>query len=78
MEKQEIKTFILGKIAGLNEARTFVWGIGFDNDKTADYIKSCVWKSIKQLQEIIDIDDVAKEIENLFISLKPSPTKGKE
>ena len=58
-----LKAFILGKIAGLNEARIFVWGIGFDNDNTASYIKKCTWERISELQKMIDIENFANELE---------------
>lgn len=57
------KAFMLGKIAGLNEARISVWGIGFDNDETASYIKKYVWERMEQLQNIIDIENSANELE---------------
>lgn len=62
-DKELTKAFILGKIAGLNEARISVWGIGFDNDKTASYVKKYVWERMSQLQNIIDIENSANELE---------------
>jgi len=66
MEKEITKAFILGKIAGLNEARISVWGIGFDNDETAKYVKKYVWERMESLQKMIDIDNASDEIEKLL------------
>jgi len=49
------EAIILGKIEGLNEARTFVWGIGFDNDKTASYIKKQIFTRMSYLSEPYDL-----------------------
>lgn len=45
------EAIVVGKIEGLNEARTMVWGFGFDNDKTAMYIKKNVYERMKYLSE---------------------------
>lgn len=75
MDKELTKAFILGKIAGLNEARISVWGIGFDNDKTASYIKKYVWDRMSELQKIIDIENSADELEKFAQSITQQKQK---
>lgn len=55
--KEEAKAHILGRIAGLNDARTLVWGIGFDKDKTAQIIRKYTTDEIFKLKEILDIEN---------------------
>ena len=74
-DKELTKAFILGKIAGLNEARVSVWGIGFDNDQTASYIKKYVWERMSELQKIIDIENSASEIEKFAQSITQNKEK---
>lgn len=74
-DKELTKAFILGKIAGLNEARISVWGIGFDNDKTASYIKKYVWDRMSELQKIIDIENSADELEKFAQSITQQKPK---
>lgn len=54
---------VLGKIDGLNEARTMVWGFGFDNDATASYIKKNVYERMKYLSEPYNLRDLIKREE---------------
>ena len=68
-DKELTKAFMLGKIAGLNEARISVWGIGFDNDKTASYVKKYVYERMSELQAIVDIENSANEIEKFAQSI---------
>lgn len=74
-DKELTKAFMLGKIAGLNEARISVWGIGFDNDKTASYIKKYVWDRMSELQKIIDIENSADELEKFAQSITQQKPK---
>ena len=53
---EEAKAHILGKIAGLNVARIMVWGIGYDNDKTALMIRKNITTQIYDLKEILEIE----------------------
>lgn len=54
--KEEAKAHIIGKIAGLNEARLAVWGIGYDDDETALFMRKTMNDKIFSLREILDID----------------------
>ena len=54
--KEEAKAHLLGRIAGLNEARLSVWGIGYDKDETAGMVRRMTGKRIQELKEILEID----------------------
>ncbi len=54
--KEEAKAHLLGRIAGLNDARLSVWGIGYDNDDTARMVRQMTGKRINELKEILEIE----------------------
>ena len=61
MSDLEIKTEgeavsqILGQIKAFNDIRIMVWGIGYDNDKTALMIRRQASEQIHELKEILQI-----------------------
>ena len=46
---------LLGRVAGLNNARILVMGIGYDDDKTALMIRKKLTSEIFELKEILEI-----------------------
>jgi arabinogalactan endo-1,4-beta-galactosidase len=58
------EAMVVGKIEGLNDARIMVWGFGFDNDKTASYIKRNVYERMKYLSEPYDLRDQIRREED--------------
>ena len=63
MEKEQLKTkeearaYILGVITGLNSARISVWGIGFDKDETARFVRKFTTDEIFRHKELLEIDN---------------------
>lgn len=62
------KAEIRGQIKGLNTARIRIWGIGYDNDPTAQMMRRFLCDEINKLQMMLDIDEV----------FSPSPNKENE
>lgn len=60
--KEEAKAHILGIIAGLNEARIQVMGIGYDQDETARMMRRYTLGRIFELKEILEIDHFGSEM----------------
>ena len=59
---EEAKAHILGRIAGLNDTRLSVWGIGYDKDETALMIRKQTTDKIFKLKEILDIKDFGEKM----------------
>lgn len=55
--KEEARAYILGLITGLNSARISVWGIGFDEDETARFVRKYTTDEIYRHKELLEIDN---------------------
>lgn len=55
------EALVFGRIEGLNDARTFVWGFGYDKDNTASYLKKCVFQRMQTLAEPYRLRDTLRE-----------------
>lgn len=55
--KEEARAYILGIITGLNSARLSVWGIGFDSDETARFVRKYTSDEIFKQKELLEIDN---------------------
>jgi len=58
---EEAKAHILGRIAGLNNVRISVMGIGYDKDDTARMIRKNTTDEIFRLKEMLDIDSFGSD-----------------
>jgi len=53
--EEEATDHLIGRIAGINDIRISVMGIGYDNDKTALMIRKKCTDKIYELKEILEI-----------------------
>lgn len=53
---EEARAHIYGRIAGINDVRISVWGIGYDKDETAQKIRKYTSEKIYELKEMLEID----------------------
>jgi hypothetical protein len=51
----EARAHLLGRIAGLNDARLAFWGIGYDKDETALRLRKMTSEKIHKIKEILEI-----------------------
>ncbi len=59
--EKEAKIYLLGIIEGLNKIRLSVWGFGYDNNETAQMIRSLTTKKIFEIKEMLDIDNFGEQ-----------------
>lgn len=60
--KEEAKAHLLGRIAGLNDVRLSVWGIGYDKNETAQRIRKYTCDEISRIKEILVIDTIGDDM----------------